>query len=262
MSAAMFLVDAFASRPFTGNPAAVCLLESWPDDDWLQAVAMEMNQAETAYLVREGTGFRLRWFTPRVEVDLCGHATLASARILWDRQLADPAAQIVFLTRSGPLFARLAGDEIELDFPLTPQEETAAPPGLLDSLGAQAVYVGRNVDYLVEVADEAELRRLAPDFRTLEGLPCRGVIVTTRSSDPQFDFVSRFFAPASGIDEDPVTGSAHCTLAHYWRGKLGKSRFRAYQASRRGGVVGVEIQGDRVLLRGPARIVVRGELLG
>ncbi len=261
-SVPLFLVDAFAHRPFTGNPAAVCLLDSWPDDTWLQSVAMEMNQAETAFLVREREAFRLRWFTPALEVDLCGHATLASARVLWDQQLAETGAPIEFLTRSGSLFASLTGEEIELNFPLTPQRETAAPAGLLESLGAKATYVGRNVDYLVEVASEAELRALTPDFRSLAGVECRGVIVTARSADPQFDFVSRFFAPQAGIDEDPVTGSAHCTLAHYWGQKLGKDHLRAFQASRRGGTVGVEIQGDRVLLRGPATIVVRGELIG
>ncbi len=261
-SVPLFLVDAFAHRPFTGNPAAVCLLDSWPDDTWLQSVAMEMNQAETAFLVREWEAFRLRWFTPALEVDLCGHATLASARVLWDQQLAETGAPIEFLTRSGSLFARLTGEEIELNFPLTPQQEAAAPAGLLESLGAKESYVGRNVDYLVEVAGEAELRVLTPDFRSLAGVECRGVIVTARSADPQFDFVSRFFAPRAGIDEDPVTGSAHCTLAHYWGQKLGKNVLRAFQASRRGGVVGVEIQGYRVLLRGPATIVVRGELIG
>ncbi len=261
-SVPLFLVDAFADRPFMGNPAAVCLLDSWPVDAWLQSVAMEMNQAETAFLVREGEAFRLRWFTPALEVDLCGHATLASARVLWDQQLAATDSPIEFLTRSGSLFARLVGEEIELNFPLTPQQEVPAPAGLLESLGAQASYVGRNVDYLVEVASESQLRALAPDFRALPAVECRGVIVTARSADPQFDFVSRFFAPRAGIDEDPVTGSAHCTLAHYWGQKLGKNVLRAFQASRRGGVVGVEIQGDRVLLRGPTTIVVRGELIG
>jgi predicted PhzF superfamily epimerase YddE/YHI9 len=258
----LFLIDAFAERPFTGNPAAVCLLEAWPADQWLQAVAMEMNQAETAFLVRDGGAFRLRWFTPAVEVDLCGHATLASARVLWDQQLASANAPIEFLTRSGSLFARLVGEVIELDFPLTPQQESAAPAGLLESLGTSAIYVGRNFDYLVEVSDERALRGLAPDYRALAEVECRGVIVTARSSDPQFDFVSRFFAPRAGIDEDPVTGSAHCTLAHYWEQKLGKQSLRAYQASRRGGIVGVEVVGDRVRLRGQAMTVVRGELIG
>lgn len=258
----LFLVDAFADRPFTGNPAGVCLLDSWPEDAWLQSVAMEMNQAETAFLAREGAAFRLRWFTPAVEVDLCGHATLASARVLWDQQLAAPAASIEFLTRSGSLFARQVGEEIELNFPLTPQQEAAAPAGLVEALGAKARYIGLNVDYLVEVADEGTLRALQPDFRRLSEVECRGVIVTARSAAPRYDFVSRFFAPRAGIDEDPVTGSAHCTLAHYWGQKLGKNLLRAFQASRRGGVVGVEIQDNRVLLRGPATIVVRGELIG
>jgi PhzF family phenazine biosynthesis protein len=261
-SVPLFLVDAFAERPFTGNPAAVCPLDSWPSDEWLQAVAMEMNQAETAFLVREGDSFRLRWFTPAVEVDLCGHATLASARVLWDQRLAEANSAIEFLTRSGPLRARPAGEEIELDFPLTPQHAVEAPAELLAALGTRAVYVGRNFDYLVEVANETELRDLAPDFRALGKVECRGVIVTARAENSRFDFVSRFFAPGAGIDEDPVTGSAHCTLAHYWGQKLGSTRMRAYQASRRGGRIGIEIRGERVLLRGPAQIVVRGQLVG
>jgi PhzF family phenazine biosynthesis protein len=182
--------------------------------------------------------------------------------VLWDQKLAEPDGKIEFLTRSGSLHAQQVGEAIELDFPLTPQEEISPPPGLLEALGTTAEYVGKNVDYLVEVADERTLRSLKPDFRSLAAVECRGVIVTARSADPQFDFVSRFFAPTAGIDEDPVTGSAHCTLAHYWRERLGKSGFCAYQASRRGGIVGVEIAGNRVKLRGPATIVVRGELMG
>ncbi len=258
----LFVVDAFAERPFTGNPAAICLLESWPSDAWLQSVAAEMNLSETAFLVPEGRRFALRWFTPAVEVDLCGHATLASACVLWDQQRAAADQMIEFSTRSGILSARRRGEQIELNFPLTPQVESAAPDGLLEALGTQATYVGKNSDYLVEVVDEQTLRAIAPDFRRLAEVDCRGVIVTARSTSDRYDFVSRFFAPQSGIDEDPVTGSAHCTLAHYWQPRLGKSELRAFQASKRGGEVDVAIEGDRVLLRGSAVIVSRGQLVG
>jgi PhzF family phenazine biosynthesis protein len=256
----LFVVDAFAERPFTGNPAAVCLLDRWPSDSWLQSVAAEMNLSETAFLVAEGNRFRLRWFTPAVEVDLCGHATLASACVLWDQQLADFDQIIEFATRSGILTARRHGQQIELDFPLQPQAASPPPAGLVEALGVQPIYVGKNIDYLIEVADEQTLRTLAPDFRRLKEVACRGVIVTARSNGAPYDFVSRFFAPASGIDEDPVTGSAHCTLAHYWQAKLGKSQFHAYQASPRGGNVDVTIACDRVLLRGSAVIVTRGHV--
>jgi PhzF family phenazine biosynthesis protein len=261
----LFVVDAFAERPFTGNAAAVCLLERWRGDSWLQSVAAEMNLSETAFLVPEGDRFRLRWFTPAIEVDLCGHATLASASVLWDQQLADVDQIIAFITRSGILTARRhraesGRQQIELNFPLQPQSAAPPAPDLLESLGVQPVYVGKNIDYLIEVADEQTLRTLAPDFRRLKEVACRGVIVTAKSDGAPYDFVSRFFAPASGIDEDPVTGSAHCTLAHYWHAKLAKSQFRAYQASPRGGNVDVEIAGDRVLLRGSAVIVTRGHL--
>lgn len=259
----LYLVDAFAARPFVGNPAAVCLLEVWPQDAWLQQVAVEMNQSETAFLVREGDGYRLRWFTPGAEVELCGHATLASAHALWSEGIVAAGLRIQFTTLSGVLSATPQGDEIELDFPATPPQPADAPPGLLAALGASAVYVGQNrFDYLIEVADERELRALRPDFRRLAEVESRGVIVTARSSDPQFDFVSRFFAPKCGIDEDPVTGSAHCALGPFWQERLGKEQFQAYQASPRGGVVGVLIDGDRIRLRGRAVTVVRGQITG
>lgn len=257
----LFVVDAFAERPFTGNPAAVCLLDRWPSDSWLRSVAAEMNLSDTAFLVPEGNRFALRWLTPAVEVDLCGHATLASACVLWDQQRAAADQTIEFSTRSGILSARRHGQQIELNFPLQPQVEASPPEGLLAALGAQATYVGKNVDYLIEVQDDQTLRALAPDFRRLAAVDCRGVIVTARSTGEPYDFVSRFFAPASGIDEDPVTGSAHCTLAHFWQQRLGKSELRAFQASKRGGQVDVVIQGDRVLLRGLAVIVSRGQLI-
>lgn len=208
--APLFVVDAFAERPFEGNPAAVCLLEQWPDDSWLAAVAAEMKHSETAYLVPEEGGFRLRWFTPAVEVDLCGHATLASACVLWHVGRAAREKPIAFATRSGTLLARSHDGQIELEFPLTPQTEAPPPAGLLEALGCSATYVGKSrFDYLIEVESEAALRAIAPDFVRLNAIDCRGVIVTTRSEQPEFDFLSRFFAPRAGVDEDPVTGSAH-----------------------------------------------------
>jgi predicted PhzF superfamily epimerase YddE/YHI9 len=259
----LYVVDAFTDRPFGGNPAGVCLLErAWPSDRWLQLVGREMNLAETAFLVRRsGTEFDLRWFTPAVEVDLCGHATLGSAHALWENGHA-PRDRLTFHTRSGPLTATPAGGgSIELDFPVTPATACEPPSGLLEGLGA-AGWVGRNrFDYLVEVGSDAELRVLRPDFRRLVALGCRGVIVTARSADPGYDFVSRFFAPGAGIDEDPVTGSAHCCLADHWGKKLGRDEMVAYQASARGGVVRVIRRGDRVGLVGRAVLVSRGELL-
>lgn len=259
----LYLVDAFAERPFGGNPAAVCLLQgsSWPADVWLQSVAAELKHSETAFLRAIADAYELRWFTPTVEVDLCGHATLASAFVLWQQGHVNCDELLSFSTHSGTLTARHRGEQIELDFPLERQTAASAPPGLAESLGVAPTYVGRNrFDYLIEVASEAELRRIAPDFRRLAAVDCRGVIVTARSSHESYDFVSRFFAPASGVDEDPVTGSAHCTLAHYWQERLQKYRFTAYQASPRGGVVNVEIAGDRVLLRGRAVLVFAGHL--
>jgi predicted PhzF superfamily epimerase YddE/YHI9 len=256
-------VDAFTDRPFGGNPAAVCVLDGWRPDDWLQLVGREMNLSETAFLVRrEGNEFDLRWFTPRVEVALCGHATLASAHALWESGRAQ-RAEIGFHTKSGRLTATpLSGGEIELDFPAKPATPCDPPPGLLDALGATAVAVGRNqFDYLVELASEAQVRRLRPDFGKLAATQCRGVIVTARSDDPRYDFVSRFFAPAAGVNEDPVTGSAHCCLSEWWGAKLGKDELVGYQASERGGVVRVKRIGDRVKLIGRAVTVTRGELL-
>jgi predicted PhzF superfamily epimerase YddE/YHI9 len=262
MSIPLLQIDAFADRPFAGNPAAVCLLPGPRDADWMQQVAAEMNLSETAFLVPGADGHGLRWFTPAVEVDLCGHATLASAHALWETGRLRPDEPARFHTRSGLLTARRLGDEIELDFPATPAEASTVPEGLLRALGATARYVGRNrFDYLVEVESEAAVRGLRPDFAALGRLPVRGVIVTARAATAGFDFVSRFFAPASGVLEDPVTGSAHCCLGPFWRDRLGKDELRGYQASRRGGVVGVRVAGERVYLRGRAVTVLRGELL-
>jgi PhzF family phenazine biosynthesis protein len=261
MTVPLFHVDAFTDRPFAGNPAAVCVLPAWKGDRWHQAVARDMSLSETAFLVKNADGFELRWFTPTVEVALCGHATLASAHVLWQQSHA-AGDEIHFSTRSGILKAIRRGDEIELDFPVKPEEEAQAPPGLLEALGVSATYVGRNqFDYLVEVESEVALRGIAPDFRRLAAVPVRGVIVTSRSASTRFDFVSRFFAPASGVDEDPVTGSAHCCLGDFWRKRLGKTEFTAFQASPRGGVVKVRVVKDRVFLGGKAVTVARGELL-
>lgn len=253
-------IDAFTDAPFKGNPAAVCILDRERDAAWMQNVAAEMNLSETAFLLHHQDGFSLRWFTPAVEVDLCGHATLASAHALWEENILETDAR--FHTRSGLLTAMRNGEWIELDFPVKAEERADAPPLLLESLGAKATYVGRNqFDYLVEVATEDELRALEPDHARLRTIPVRGVIVTARSSDPRFDFVSRFFAPGSGVDEDPVTGSAHCALTPYWAKKLGKDEMTAFQASRRGGVVRVRLASDRVKLGGRAVTIFRGELV-
>ncbi len=261
MTIPLFHVDAFTDQPFRGNPAAVCILPGPKDDAWLQRVAAEMNLSETAFLTKMGDGFRLRWFSPTVEVALCGHATLASAHVLWQAGFAAEGQPIHFHTQSGVLKASRAGDDIELDFPLMVAEGATPPPQLAAALGASFRYAGRNrFDYLVEVESEEVVRKLAPDFRLLATLPVRGVIVTSRSADPAFDFVSRFFAPATGINEDPATGSAHCCLASFWRARLHKDDFRAYQASARGGVVRVRVAGDRAVLGGRAVTVARGEL--
>jgi PhzF family phenazine biosynthesis protein len=261
MTVLLFHVDAFTDRPFAGNPAAVCLLPSWKDDHWLQAVAGEMNLSETAFLVERADHFDLRWFTPKAEVDLCGHATLASAHVLW-QQGKVTNNEIRFSTRSGILTARSERGEIELDFPLEPDEPAPPPANLVAALNISPAYVGKNrFDYVVEVDSESMLRRLEPDFRLLGSVPCRGVIVTSRSDGPQFDFVSRAFFPRLGVDEDPVCGSAHCCLVNFWRKRLGKSEFVAFQASARGGVVKVRVVKDRVFLSGKAATVAKGELL-
>jgi len=255
-------VDAFTNKPFSGNPAAVCVLREEPEEHWMRNVAREMNLSETAYLIPQGEGYKLRWFTPAVEVDLCGHATVASAHVLWQDGHLPEGKQACFHTRSGVLTADRRGDWIELDFPAKLAVADEPPASLLPALGiSEARFVGKNAfDYLVEIESEAELRALSPDHGALRKLPVRGVIVTARGSG-DFDFVSRFFAPGSGIDEDPVTGSAHTALGPYWSGVLGKTEFLAYQASPRGGVVKVRVLGDRVKLGGQAVTVMIGELV-
>jgi predicted PhzF superfamily epimerase YddE/YHI9 len=263
MSIRVVTVDAFTPRPFAGNPAAVCVLPEPRPEQWMRDVAREMNLSETAFLIPREDAFDLRWFAPAVEVDLCGHATLASAHVLWEDGHLPPGAQARFDTRSGRLLAGRRGEWIELDFPAKIAAACEPPPHVLASLGLSgAVWAGRNAfDYLVEVDSEETLRSLQPDFGELRKAPVRGVIVTARSTAPGIDFVSRFFAPGAGVDEDPVTGSAHCALAPYWAGKRGKSEFTALQASARGGVVRARLEGDRVILGGQAVTIMRAELL-
>ena len=257
---AIHQVDAFTARAFAGNPAGVCLLDGPAPEAWMRSVAAEMNLAETAFLHPESGAWRLRWFTPKVEVDLCGHATLAAAHVLWETGVAAPEAILRFATRSGELTAVRSGDWIELDFPATPALPSAPPAGLLEALAARATFVGRSrFDYLVEVATEAEVRALAPDFTRLREVSTRGTVVTSPGSG-DYDCVSRFFAPQVGIDEDPVTGSAHCMVGPHWAAKLGRNELRAFQASERGGELLLHIVGDRVRLRGQAVTVLRGEL--
>ena len=264
MSHKIIVVDAFTNTPFTGNPAAVCLLSAPADEGWMRLVAREMNLAETAFLHPEADGWRLRSLTPTVEVDLCGHATLASAHILWEDGHLSHGATARFHTRSGLLTATRATDRIILDFPAKLAEPAEAPEALCRALGVHAPrWVGRNqFDYLVELADEAAVRGLTPDHGLLATLPVRGAIVTAHAgTGAPYDFVSRFFAPGSGVPEDPVTGSAHCALAPYWSRKLGRTDLTGYQASLRGGTVQVQLRGDRVLLGGQAVTMMRGVLM-
>jgi len=256
----IYQVDAFTEEPFKGNPAGVCILEEKKPDKWMQDTAGEMNLPETAFLYPMDQGYSLRWFTPNSEIDLCGHATLASAHILWERGYLKKDQEAYFHTKSGLLTAKLEEGWIQLNFPATPEEKADAPEGLIEALGVNPIYTGRSVfDYLVELDSEESVRNIKPDFEKLLKVRTRGVIVTAKSSE--YDFVSRFFAPAIGVPEDPVTGSAHCCLGPYWMKKLGKDTFIAYQASGRGGVLKVRVAGERVLLMGKAVTVLEGDLL-
>ncbi|WP_375510365.1 PhzF family phenazine biosynthesis protein [uncultured Nostoc sp.] len=256
-------VDAFTNTAFAGNPAAVCVLPTPQDDAWMQNIAQEMNLSETAFLVKQNDRFNLRWFTPTVEVPLCGHATLASAHVLWSEGHLSPDEVARFYTKSGVLVAKLQGEWIELDFPVNYSKATVAPPELGQALGVPYKSVCQNsLGYLVELESEELVRQMQPNFQLLKTLPVTEVIVTSLTqSDSQYDFVSRFFAPGLGINEDPVTGAAHCCLAPFWRDRLHKDNLLAYQASSRGGVVKVYYDGgDRVFLGGQAVTVMRGEL--
>ncbi len=261
MALKLFQVDAFTDKAFAGNPAAVCILTEPRDEAWMQKMAQEMNLSETAFLRKQADGYDLRWFTPTVEVALCGHATLASAHVLWETGLLASEEEARFHTKSGLLTARRKGGWIELNFPATRDEPAAAPPRLEEALGVKPLYVGKSrFDYLLELDSEETVRNLKPDFGLLRTLHVRGVMVTSRATSQGYDFVSRFFAPGSGIDEDPVTGSAHCCLTPFWSKRLGKTELVAYQASRRGGTIRVRVSGDRVYLSGQAVTVLRGEL--
>ncbi len=262
MGQEIFQVDAFTDQPFSGNPAAVCVLPRPADEQWMQHVASEMNLSETAFLVEQAEGYDLRWFTPAVEVDLCGHATLASAHILWEQGFLSIDAPARFYTKSGLLSATRKDSWIELDFPAEPEEPTDIPETLFRALGAEAQYVGKNrFDFLLEFESAEVIRNMNPNFGLLGHISGRGFMITSRSDSREYDFISRFFAPACGINEDPVTGSAHCCLGPYWAKKLGKQELTAYQVSPRGGVVQMRIGNDRVYLGGQAVTVMRGTLL-
>ncbi|MGH2507361.1 MAG: PhzF family phenazine biosynthesis protein [Ktedonobacteraceae bacterium] len=261
MGLPIFQVDAFTNQPFAGNPAAVCLLHEPREDAWMQRVASEMNLSETAFLCKQADGYNLRWFTPAVEVALCGHATLASAHILWEQGYLAREAQARFHTQSGLLTAAQHADWIELDFPAKPEEPVASIPGLTEALGVTPLYLGMSqFDCLVEVESETIVRNLTPDFAQLANIAVRGVIVTSRARTPEYDFVSRFFAPRVGVSEDPVTGSAHCVLSPFWSTRLGRAELTGYQASARGGIVRTRLDAARVHLGGQAVTVLRGEL--
>ncbi|HEX7064016.1 MAG TPA: PhzF family phenazine biosynthesis protein [Bacillales bacterium] len=263
MTISVFQVDAFTQRPFTGNPAAVCVLPEIKSEKWMQHVAKEMNLSETAFLVKEKDGFHLRWFTPSVEVELCGHATLASAHLLWEKGYLSQNEQARFRTKSGLLTAERHNGWIELNFPAKPPTEVQPPEEVLKALDVDAKYTGQNqFDYLVEVHSEEVLRGIQPDFSLLKRAPVRGVIVTSQAdASKDYDIVSRFFCPAVGVNEDPVTGSAHCCLGPYWTDKLGKSELAACQASERGGLLKLKVDGDHIYMSGQAVTVLEGNLL-
>lgn len=263
MAVAIYQVDAFTKDAFTGNPAGVCLLKTAVTDEWMQKIAMEMNVSETAFLMKEKDGFRLRWFTPEKEVSLCGHATLASAHILWEEEVLSETEVAKFYTESGILTAAKFGQFIELNFPKVEVEEVEAPENLQKALGdVELVFVAKSLDdYLVEVESEEVLRNLAPNFELLKTIESRGIMVTSRANSNDIDFVSRFFAPQVGVNEDPVTGSSHCSLGPYWQTRLNKNEFIAYQASKRGGTLHIRVENERIVLSGEAVTVLKGELL-
>lgn len=261
MKVDFFQVDSFTNKPYYGNPAAVCILKDAPSEDWMKFVAREMNLSETAFVNQKSDGtFDLRWFTPVAEVELCGHATLAAAHILWERNILKPESKAKFHTRSGLLTCTKLDNNIEMDFPVEEANDTIAPDELIEGLKVNPVYVGRNrMDYLVEIESEKILSELQPEFDLLKKVDMRGVIVTSRSS--KYDFVSRFFAPAFGINEDPVTGSAHCCLAPYWSKKFNKNEFKVCQTSERRGELSLRLVNDRVFLSGEAITVFEGKIL-
>ncbi len=262
MEVKIYQVDAFTNKPFSGNPAAVCILEEPRDESWMQDVAREMNLSETAFVHKQEDGYRLRWFTPVTEVDLCGHATLASAHVLWETGLLGSQESAQFQTLSGLLKATREGEEIELDFPVVIYEPVSEPSGLSEALGVTPLYLGKSkFFYLVEVESERTVRDLKPDIEKIKSLSASAIIVTSVADTEGYDFVSRCFAPNVGIDEDPVTGSAHCILGPFWIKRFGKDELVAYQASERGGMLRIRVEGDRVFIGGRAVTVLRGVLV-
>jgi len=264
MPVPFFQVDSFTPEPYKGNPAGVCILDTNRDEVWMQLVAKEVNLSETAFVVQKSEQeFDLRWFTPTTEVDLCGHATLAASHILWEQNILSEDKEAVFSTKSGLLACKKCSDKISMDFPSEKAEKAEAPKGLLEALNINPLYIGKNrMDYIIEVESEKIVRALNPDFKALKAVKThRGIIITAKSDDEKYDFVSRFFAPAAGIDEDPVTGSAHCCLAPYWAEKLNKKEFKAYQASERGGGLDLLLSDDRVCITGKAVTVIAGKIL-
>jgi len=257
MKLPLFQLDAFAGRVFGGNPAAVCPLQDWLDADLLQAIAAENNLSETAFFVRGPAGIELRWFTPGTEVDLCGHATLATAALILDR-LGPERDAVAFETRSGRLLVERDGEGFAMDFPADPPAPVEPCAGLVAALGAEPEEVLAGRDYLVRLSDAGRVRRLAPDLAALCRIDRRGVIVTAPGE--QHDFVSRFFAPGAGVPEDPVTGSAHCALTPYWSRRLGKRELRAFQVSARGGEVLCTDLGERVRLWGRCVFYLEGQI--
>lgn len=257
----IYIVDAFTDRPYKGNPAAICILDSEQPEHWMQSVANEMNLSETAFLLEQAGGYSLRWFTPEAEVDLCGHATLASAHVLWEQGFVQNE-EIRFITKSGILTASKAGDWIEMNFPLEVEQENAPPIELVQGLGSPYIYVGKNrLDYVIEVENEEVLANLQPDFNLWKSVKTRGIIVTSKTNRPQIDFVSRCFYPALGVNEDPVTGSAHCCLGPFWKDRLNKNNLTALQLSKREGILKLTIQENRILISGQAVTTLKGVLM-
>ncbi len=262
MKLKIFTVDAFTNVPFAGNPAAVCLLDEEVSDGWMTDVAAEMNLSETAFLLKKNDGYSLRWFTPKVEVQLCGHATLASAHILWQKGILSKDEEARFHTLSGLLSVNYIEGEYEMNFPAYESKPSNGNTELIKALGIEPVSLCEtDHHYICELTSDEEVLKINPSFEILMGLEKFGTIITAKSSDGNYDFISRFFAPAKGINEDPVTGSAHCALAPYWMNKLNKNILTAYQASERGGVIKLRVEGDRVFLKGSAVTITEGELL-
>ena len=257
-----YTVDSFTDKPFSGNPAAIFILEEDIPDELMQSIASEVNLSETSFVIRKDDVFNLRWFTPTKEAGLCGHATLAAAHILWEVGVLDTKEEAVFETKSGILKARKNSDLIEMDFPIESPSEIDGPKELLKAIEYEPIFIGKNrMDYLAVYENEEVIRKAIPNFEYLKKLDCRGLIISAKSSSDKYNFVSRFFAPNSGIDEDPVTGSAHCCLAPFWSKRLGKKELTGFQVSKRGGIVHTKLEDDKVVLSGKAVTVMKSKML-